>query len=134
MEEGKVLFDASAYMLFEASGDSDAQCFDEMDSGAAEDDAQSCIFESVSGGAPWNEAVDAGSDFYRGADFDGWSEDEDEDGGASCDEEDGVVDQCHRQRTAAAKETPVKSNGCEDSKMMNERERDRQFWEACLAS
>lgn len=132
MEDGKMLFDASAYMLFEATGDSDAQCFDgafEIDSAAAEDDAQSCSFGSACGGAWLNDAVDAGGD-----DFDAWSEDEDDDGGGatSDDDDDGVVDQCRARRAAA----PVKSNGCEDSnaKMMNERERDRQFWEACLAS
>ncbi|KAL1542682.1 hypothetical protein AAHA92_19738 [Salvia divinorum] len=115
MEEGRMMvFDASAYMLFEATGDSE-----EQDSGAAaaeeEDDARSC---SCSSSARLYEAVDGGED-TRSAQFDCFGEEEEDDG-----EEDGVVDQCRRSEAV---------EGCEGS-MRNEREGDRLFWEACLAS
>ncbi|KAI3449560.1 hypothetical protein Pfo_006225 [Paulownia fortunei] len=140
MEEGRVLFDASAYMLFEASGDSEAQYSDgalelELDA-AAEDDAQSCSYGSLYDSACVHE-VDVSDDDFRGADFDDGSGEEEDDGGGS-DEEDGVVDQCcgRGKAAAAAEEKPKKSKACEDSnvKTMNEREGDRRFWEACLAS
>lgn len=140
-----MLFDASAYMLFEESGDSEAQYFDgafeleadaPAETAAAEDDAQSCSYGSLSYSARLHE-VDAGADHdFRGADLDDWSGDEEDDGGGS-DEDDGVVDQCCRRgkAAAAAMEKPTKSKACEDSKVkMNEREGDRLFWEACLAS
>lgn len=125
-----MLFDASAYMLFEASGDSEAAYFDqESDSSAAEedDDAQSYSYSSSCGSAArLHEAVDGADDFLE---FDYCSGDEEEE------EEDGVVDQCRRRSRNAAAE-PTKSKGCEESNvmMMNEREGDRLFWEACLAS
>ncbi|KAK4418203.1 hypothetical protein Salat_2233000 [Sesamum alatum] len=139
MEDGRRtthMFDASAYLLFEASGDSEAQCSDagaldlEPGAAAADDDAQSCSYGSVSDGVGVRE-VDmdhVSGDDLRGADF--YYEEED-DGGGSEGEEDGVVDQWRGKEKAA-----VKSNGCEDSnaKTMNEREGDRLFWEACLAS
>ncbi|KAG8389416.1 hypothetical protein BUALT_Bualt02G0227100 [Buddleja alternifolia] len=86
MEKGRALFDASAYMLFEASGDSESKYFDggsleelEYSDAAAEDDAQSCSYELVK-----------------------------------------------------------KSKTCDPdstAKVMNdEKERDKLFWEACLAS
>ncbi|KAI3460846.1 hypothetical protein Pfo_017509 [Paulownia fortunei] len=149
MEGQRVLFDASAYMLFEASGDSEAEYFDgavEAESDAtAEDDAQSCSCGTLSDSAGVHE-VDAGGDDFDGADFDDCSEEED--GGGTSEEEDGVVDQCCRGGKAvppegsivapapAAKEKLNISKGCEDSnvKLMNDREMDRLFWEACLAS
>ncbi|XP_047937807.1 uncharacterized protein LOC125221510 [Salvia hispanica] len=111
MEQGRMLFDASAFMLFEATGDSE-----DRDSGAAaeaeeEDDAQSCS------SARLYEAVYGGED-ARAAQLDDYSDDDEE--------EDGVVDQCRSAAAEAAK-------GCEES-MRNEREGDRLFWEACLAS
>ncbi|KAL9168542.1 hypothetical protein ABFS82_04G022000 [Erythranthe guttata] len=150
MEEGRALFDASAYMLFEASGDSESQYLGgggalEPDSDAAEDDAQSCSYGSLlfSDSARLRDEVDA-EDSRRG-DFDEFSgEEKEEDGGGGgvSEEDDGVVDQRRggRGNPAAAaavdKEKPMKSNGCEGSnvKMMNEGEGDKLFWEACLAS
>lgn len=143
MEEGRVIFDASAYMLFEASGDSDAQHCDgalDPDSGAAEDDAQSCSYGSVLSdhhSERLHEVIDGAgaADDFRGADFEyctSGEEEEDDGGGGSDEEDDGVVDQCcGRGKTTAA---AAKSNGCEGSKTMNESEGDRLFWEACLAS
>ncbi|XP_042061913.1 uncharacterized protein LOC121805930 [Salvia splendens] len=126
MEQGRMLFDASAYMLFEATGDSE-----EQDSGAAaeaeaeaKEDAQSCSYSSS---ARLYEAVYGGED-TRAAQFDNYFDDDDDRGGS--DEEDGVVDQYRRRSRSAAVE-PAK--GCEES-MRNEREGDRLFWEACLAS
>ncbi|KAL8054899.1 hypothetical protein ABFX02_04G022700 [Erythranthe guttata] len=151
MEEGRALFDASAYMLFEASGDSESQYLGgggalEPDSDAAEDDAQSCSYGSLlfsDSARRLRDEVDA-EDSRRG-DFDEFSgEEKEEDGGGGgvSEEDDGVVDQRRggRGNPAAAaavdKEKPMKSNGCEGSnvKMMNEGEGDKLFWEACLAS
>ncbi|KAK4441726.1 hypothetical protein Salat_0507500 [Sesamum alatum] len=130
MEGGR--FDASAYMLFEASGDSEAGYFDgkaeaEDESGsAAEDDAQSCSYGSLSDRAAVHGVDDAGGD----ADVDDSDGEEEYGAGRNSDEEDGVVDQCCG--VAAEKVNEHKAN-CEDS---NERETetDRLFWEACLAS
>ncbi|XP_057779423.1 uncharacterized protein LOC130998001 [Salvia miltiorrhiza] len=141
MEEGSMFFDASAHMLFEASGDSEAAYFDaafEQESDAAavkEDDAQSCSYSSsCDNTARLHEAVDGGDDI-RSVQFDYCSGDDEDDYGGGSDEEDGVVDQCRRRSRNSAAE-PAKSKGCEESNvmMMNEREGDRLFWEACLAS
>ncbi|KAL7151299.1 hypothetical protein ABFS83_04G021700 [Erythranthe nasuta] len=146
MEEGRGLFDASAYMLFEASGDSESQYFGggalEPDSDAAEDDAQSCSYGSLlfsDSARRLRDEVDA-EDSRRG-DFDEFSGEEEEDGGGGVSEEDdGVVDQRRGRGNPAAaavdKEKPMKSNGCEGSnvKMKKEGEGDKLFWEACLAS
>ncbi|KAL7112775.1 hypothetical protein ACP275_04G022900 [Erythranthe tilingii] len=154
MEEGRALFDASAYMLFEASGDSESQYLGggalEPDSDAAaamaeDDDAQSCSYGSLlfsDSARLRDDEVDA-EDSRRG-DFDEFSgeEEEEEDGGGGVrEEDDGVVDQRRGRGNPAAaaavdKEKPMKSNGCEGSnvKMMNEGEGDKLFWEACLAS
>ncbi|KAL2238928.1 uncharacterized protein LOC105163197 [Sesamum indicum] len=122
------LFDASAYLLFEASGDSEAPgALLDLEPGtgaSAEDDAQSCSYGSLSDTDEDDEAhvnevdIDVNMDLRGG--------DEEEDGGSEG-EEDGVVDQCRR------KEKALKSNDS-NAKMMNEREGDRLFWEACLAS
>ncbi|GFQ02337.1 hypothetical protein PHJA_002377700 [Phtheirospermum japonicum] len=140
----RVLLDASAYVLFEATGDSEAQHFggdlESQHSDAAEDDALSCSY------ARSGKEVDGGDDdddFRPPADFDldNWivgGEDDDGGGGGGgmSDLEDGVVDQCRGGgKAAAAKEKVKKSKGCcEDLKMISEREGDRLFWEACLAS
>ncbi|KAL2236527.1 UNVERIFIED_CONTAM: hypothetical protein Sindi_0844400 [Sesamum indicum] len=129
-------------MLFEASGDSEAGFFDaaaEAESGAAaEDDAQSCSYGSVSDSGAVHGVDDAGGD----ADFDD-SDGEEEYGGRNSDEEEGVVDQCCGVATkdsvvagGAKEKLNHEQKACEDSnvKLMNERERDRLFWEACLAS
>lgn len=138
MEKGRVLFDASAYMLFEATGDSesaynfDAAFGQESDaSAAAEDDAQSCSYGSLCGSTDrrlHEVVVDDG-----GVEFDYCSGDEEDNGGSDEEEEDdGVVDQCRRKAAAE----PAKSKGFEESDvmMMSEREGDKLFWEACLAS
>ncbi|KAK6164773.1 hypothetical protein DH2020_001637 [Rehmannia glutinosa] len=130
MDENRVLFDASAYMLFEASGDSESQHFDgalEPESGAAaattaEDDAQSCSYGSVSDCSRMR-TVDPGEEDFRGADFNdsGGEEEDDGGGGWSVDEEDdGVVDQCCRRGTtgAAVKEKPKKSKRCQMGRSM----------------
>ncbi|KAL6500398.1 hypothetical protein OROHE_025764 [Orobanche hederae] len=146
MEKDRVLFDAPACFLFEASGDSEYQHSDaaampaaeEEDAHPSEDDAQSCNYRSLSGIA--RIGVDGGDDF-RCADSDDCIGREEEDDHGGSDLEDGVVDQCLGGRKAsleaAAKEKLKKSEGCEDSsgkKMMSKGEGDRLFWEACLAS
>ncbi|GER24782.1 hypothetical protein STAS_00319 [Striga asiatica] len=112
-------FDASAYVLFEAIGDSEADQFD-GDPVAADDDAESCSRGSAPGGA--REEVAGGEDEENLRD----RVEEEEDGGGS-DLEDGVVDQC---RVGGRGSTPAAA----EMRMMSEREGDRLFWEACLAS
>ncbi|KAL8513485.1 hypothetical protein ACS0TY_012811 [Phlomoides rotata] len=110
MEEERLeLFDASSYMLFEASGDSEAGFSDAEDPGAAtaaEDDAQSCIC-----GWAAAAALPVEDEFY-----DAECNEVEEDGGGT-EVEDGVVNQFCGGGGTATEETT-----------------DRLFWEACLAS
>ncbi|GER26503.1 E3 UFM1-protein ligase 1 homolog [Striga asiatica] len=125
-EEMRPLFDASAYVLFEAIGDSEAEDFNGVGSvAAAEDDAQSCSGGSASGGARGEVAgADGGGVDPRPADVCDRVREEEEEGS---DLEDGVVDQRRGGGTASPAAEGVKM-------MMGEREGDRLFWEACLAS
>ncbi|CAA0828154.1 Unknown protein [Striga hermonthica] len=118
MAEVAALFDASAYVLFESIGDSEADQFD-GDPVAADDDAESCSRGSAPGGA--REEVAGGEDEGNRRD-----RVDEEDGGGS-DLEDGVVDQCR----GGGEGSPPQAA---EMKMMSEREGDRLFWEACLAS
>ncbi|KAL6505088.1 hypothetical protein OROGR_024905 [Orobanche gracilis] len=153
MEKDGVLIDVPACFLFEASGDSESQHFggdseaqhsdaaamsaEEEDAHPSDDDVQSCNCGPLSGIA--RIGVD-GDDDFRCADSVDFIGREEEDDHGENDLEDGVVDQCLGGRKAsleaAAKEKREKLKGCEDSsvKMMSEREEDRLFWEACLAS
>ncbi|CAA0824538.1 Unknown protein [Striga hermonthica] len=129
MAEGmRPLFDASAYVLFEAIGDSEAEDFDGVGSVAeAEDDAQSCSSGSASGGERGEvaRADSGGEDPRRAGVCDRVGEEEEE----GSDLEDGVVDQRRGGGTAAPAPAPESVK-----MMMGDREGDRLFWEACLAS
>ncbi|XP_041995855.1 uncharacterized protein LOC121745973 [Salvia splendens] len=102
-----VLVDASSFMLFEASGDSESQYYDtgEQAKSTAEDDAESCtctctcaFLSRTSAPARIDDDID------------------DEDDGCAAELEDGVVDQYNSIATKNREET------------------DRLFWEACLSS
>ncbi|KAL3647932.1 hypothetical protein CASFOL_008900 [Castilleja foliolosa] len=140
----RVLFDASTYVLFEATGDSEAKHFGgDLESQHSDDDALSCSYfrsvKKVDGGDDEDDNLHPGEDF----DFGDWVVGVEDDGGGMSDLEEGVVNQCRggggKAAAAAAKEMVKvnKSKGCcEDKsvKMVSEREGDRLFWEACLAS
>lgn len=145
---GRTLLDASCYTLFEASGDSESEYYDTAALGAAtattteDDDAESCSCGYSSGSVAAHE-IDAsgGYDFLDATGVDdcvegGGGED---DGCGTTEVEDGVVDQRRHGKAAAVAGATAelnKSKGCEDSsiKIMSERDMDRLFWEACLAS
>ncbi|KAL3644829.1 hypothetical protein CASFOL_010009 [Castilleja foliolosa] len=140
----RVLFDASAYVLFEATGDSEAQQLDgdleSQHSDAAEEDALSCSYvrsgKEVDGGDNFRPRSDFDfDDWIVGGDDDGGGVSDLQDGGGVSDLEDGVVDQRRQGGKAVAPNEKVKGC-CEKSsvKVMSEREGDRLFWEACLAS
>ncbi|GMI76062.1 hypothetical protein like AT3G62990 [Hibiscus trionum] len=148
--------DVSSFLLFEATGDSESGCnsdpaiadtngehHDGNGDCGYDDDAESCSCDTVSGSLPGvRETVSLENKFVNvGGDVD-----VDDDG----DDDDGVVEQreaqlykkCCRddQRVngafVVAKENkPSSAVSVENSnESMNEMEKNRLFWEACLAS
>ncbi|KAE8679610.1 hypothetical protein F3Y22_tig00111398pilonHSYRG00209 [Hibiscus syriacus] len=140
--------DVSSFFLFEATGDSESGgSFDaamaDINGEDDDDDAESCSCETVLPGVIEIDSLKnkfaniGGDDVYVGVDFD----DDDED-------DDGVVEQrevqlykkCCRndQRVGvcvAKEKKPSTDVSVENSnETMNETEKNRLFWEACLAS
>ncbi|KAE8685208.1 RNA-binding protein-defense related 1 isoform 1 [Hibiscus syriacus] len=145
--------DVSSFLLFEATGDSESGChYDpamvdingehDDDDHDYDDDAESCSCDTVSGSLPGvREIVSLENKFMN---VDG-----DVDVGDDEDDDDGVVEQmevqlykkCCRddQRVngvfVAKENKPSSAVSVENSnKTMNEMEKNRLFWEACLAS
>lgn len=122
MEVGRVFVDATAYFVLEESGDSEDECHNgggvkvETAAAAEDEDAQSCcsyVFISDNMGIQEEDYADCCEErINSGSDDEG---------------EEGVVDQCEVAKGLN------KSKTCEGS-IVDERERDRLFWEACLAS
>ncbi|KAK8639551.1 hypothetical protein V6N13_137926 [Hibiscus sabdariffa] len=147
---GSDVVDVSSFLLFEATGDSESGCNSDPAIAAINDDyhdyaddAESCSCDTVSGYLPGlrkivsleNKSVNVGGNF-----------DADDD----ADDDDGVVEQrevqlyekCCRddQRVnngafVAKENNPSSAVSVENSnETMNEMEKNRLFWEACLAS
>ncbi|KZV32382.1 hypothetical protein F511_03665 [Dorcoceras hygrometricum] len=144
MNWGRVSFDASAYMLFEATGDSEAECVDVATGDASEveseDDALSCSDGSPPDCADVHlevDAADGGRVGFNCGEYDNVGDgfgSRQEDRGEHCgdeDEDDGVVDQ-YCGGPAEVEPTGDAKDDMEDSS--GGRESDRLFWEACLQS
>ncbi|CAJ1880204.1 unnamed protein product [Sphenostylis stenocarpa] len=117
-------FDVSSYMLLEASGDSENDCnptMGEHEIGREDDDAQSCIYDS--------------SETSNAAELNGfWNNDHDADevedekkcefhGTSYCDDDDEMQE---HQKSCVSDES--------SQELVDEMEKNRRFWEACLAS
>ncbi|KAK7344451.1 hypothetical protein VNO77_14077 [Canavalia gladiata] len=127
--ERKEPMDFSSYIYFEASGDSEADCdpiyaTDEIARVDDNDDALSCSYD--------------GSDACNHTELDGyevWDEDEDEDENEDEKKEDGVYGMSYCEDDEMEEEH-LKSYVSFESgqEFVDEMEKNRLFWEACLAS
>ncbi|KAK8532558.1 hypothetical protein V6N13_131878 [Hibiscus sabdariffa] len=151
---GSDVVDVSSFLLFEATGDSESGCnsdpaiadingqhYNDDDYHDYDDDAESCSCDTVSGYLPGvreivsleNKSVNVGGDFDDG--------DDDDDDGVVEQREVQLYEKCCRddQRVngafVAKEKNPSSAVSLENSnETMNEMEKNRLFWEACLAS
>ncbi|KAI4301333.1 hypothetical protein L6164_034621 [Bauhinia variegata] len=132
----KDIEDVSAYMLFEATGDSEVDYNPIMDDDVAhefprnvvdddDDDAESCSYDA-------SEICDIGKlNGYESCDGDGDAKNEDEEEK----EEEALVygiSYCTDEEHSISKPSAVDS--VSEQEVVDEREKNRLFWEACLAS
>lgn len=119
----------SNYMLLEATGDSETDCNPTMEElGREDDDAQSCIHDTSETS---NAAELKGYEFWNN-DHDADDVDDDEKkrevhGTSYCDDDGDDDDQMHEQQKFCVSD----ESGHE---VLDEMEKNRRFWEACLAS
>ncbi|CAI9781137.1 unnamed protein product [Fraxinus pennsylvanica] len=144
----RAVLDVSCLMLFEASGDSEIDGVDDATVGSFvedEDDAESCSYGSFD----WKCIKEIENDFDQRVEFFCLKDDEEVENDGNHEEVEDMVEQyyCGGYEAAevvapnASEESVVaekfkKPKVCEDPnmKMMHQRDRDRLFWEACLAS
>ncbi|CAA2973302.1 Hypothetical predicted protein [Olea europaea subsp. europaea] len=149
----RAVLDVSCLMLFEASGDSEIDGVDDATVGSFEedeDDAESCSYES----SDWKCIKKIENDSDQRVDIFCLKDDEEVENDGNHGEVEDVVEQyyCGNYKAAevvvppprppnASEESEVaekfkKPKVCDDpdTKMMNQRDKDRLFWEACLAS
>ncbi|KAI3425525.1 uncharacterized protein J3R85_010272 [Psidium guajava] len=125
MQRGGVGADASSFFLFEATGDSEVDGREgpghEEEVPMEEDDAASCSCDS----SDWTDAGGVG-----GCDVEAWLGDAREE-----DEDDELEDE---QSSRAQQPPGAEYKSCvsveSTNELMNEMERSKLFWEACLAS
>ncbi|KAL2535342.1 uncharacterized protein Fot_16733 [Forsythia ovata] len=146
--EKRAVLDVSSLMLFEASGDSEIDGVDDatvVSFEEDEDDAESCSY-----GSSHCECIKKIEiDFDQRVEDFCLKDDEELENEGNHEEVEDVVDQYYggyKAREVApppntSEESVVadkfkKSKVCDDAnmKMLNQRDRDRLFWEACLAS
>lgn len=114
---------ASPFLLFEATGDSEVDGRDPQHEGVPMevDDAESCSYDS----SDWIDADDVGGEYE---DATAWLGD--------CHEED--EDEFEDEQDSHVQLPKVEYKSCvsveSTSELMNEMERSKLFWEACLAS
>ncbi|XVE77706.1 hypothetical protein DITRI_Ditri13aG0084400 [Diplodiscus trichospermus] len=146
MDNKSKVVDVSSFLLFEATGDSEAGCFDpaamsvthhaeEEEEEEEEEDAESCSCNGTSEFSPGVRQHNSLEEKAKGGD----DHHEDEEDGEVVDQKEvGVYKKCrddHRQINGVAKEEKASSAVSVDStETMNEKEKNRLFWEACLAS
>ncbi|XP_030532573.2 uncharacterized protein LOC115742431 [Rhodamnia argentea] len=118
--------DASSFFLFEATGDSEVDGGHEEEVPMEEDDAASCSCDS----SGWTGAGGGGVG-VGGCDVAAWLGD-----GREEDEEDEELDDEQNSRAHQLPGAEYKSRVSVEStgELMNEMERSKLFWEACLAS
>ncbi|XP_022771045.1 uncharacterized protein LOC111314187 [Durio zibethinus] len=136
------VFDVSSFLLFEATGDSEAGFFDPAVSvvNHAEeddnDDAESCSCDTTSDFLPGVRELDSLENKLANVGDDDHHEDE-EDGEVVEQEEVHLYKKCRddqRINGVVAKEKKLSAVSVDSTKTMNEMEKNRLFWEACLAS
>jgi len=115
----------SNYMLLEASGDSETDCNPTMEEHGSDDDAQSCIHDSSE---TCNAAELKGYEFWKNDhDVDDVEDDEKKSevhGTSYCDDDDDEMQE--HQKSCVSDES--------GHEVLDEMEKNRRFWEACLAS
>lgn len=116
--DGKNVIDVSSFFLFEATGDSESDFEPGMAADVEKDDAESCICDLYD--TDRVEDDDEFVDQWFPKDVDDGDDDEDDD------DDEVTVDQCW----ISDKMVSVDSGG----ELMDESEKNRLFWEACLAS
>lgn len=147
MDIKRKVVDVSSFLLFEATGDSEAGCFDPALSAAAkdddddDDDAESCSSSDLlPAGTVMELKYSLDEKLSANDGYDDHDHYEDEEDGEVVDQikEVHFYKKCRddHQRSiingsVVAKETSV---SVDSTKTMNETEKSRLFWEACLAS
>ncbi|XWS46739.1 hypothetical protein CRYUN_Cryun14cG0093900 [Craigia yunnanensis] len=137
MDFNNKVIDVSSFLLFEATGDSEAGCFDPAMSvinHAEDDDAESCSCDTTSDFLPGVRKLNSLED--KATVDDDHHEDE-EDGEVVEQKEVRVYKKCrddHQRINGVAKEKKSSAVSVDSTKTMNEMEKNRLFWEACLAS
>ncbi|XP_022960478.1 uncharacterized protein LOC111461201 [Cucurbita moschata] len=117
--------DFSSYLLFEASGDSEVDSLADLEGSTAAlnlvefDDAESCT----------DDTLDLYDEFLRDENESEAEEDEDED--EEMFENDGVVES---KAIGFTTSSSASIDSTKEFKMLNDVEKNRLFWETCLAS
>ncbi|XWS36230.1 hypothetical protein CRYUN_Cryun20dG0067500 [Craigia yunnanensis] len=129
--------DISSFLLFEATGDSETGCFDPAMSvinHAEDDDAESCSCDTTSGFLPGVRELNSLEDKANIGD----DHHEDEEDGEVVEQKEVRVYKKrrvdHQRNNGVAKEKKLSAISVDSTKTMNEMEKNRLFWEACLAS
>ncbi|XP_059625363.1 uncharacterized protein LOC132268548 [Cornus florida] len=146
---GRNVVDVSSFLLFEATGDSEADSdlnmvAMTMEVDVADDDAQSCSCDS----SDCTRVIEFDDDCDDDLDYELHTSDSDDDDESEEEEDQEAID--HRDWTGDSKLVPPNtvrglvtaaglqktSRTCVEStmEMINEIENNRLFWEACLAS
>ncbi|XP_020213835.1 uncharacterized protein LOC109798047 [Cajanus cajan] len=118
---------SSSYMLLEASGDSEADCYNPTmgehgyEIGRADDDAQSCSYDNSE---TCNAAELHGNESWKNDDDDEDEKKDDVHETSYCDDDDDEMQQ--HQKSCVSDDS--------EQELVDEMEKNRQFWEACLAS
>ncbi|XWS76483.1 hypothetical protein CRYUN_Cryun01aG0180200 [Craigia yunnanensis] len=137
MDIKSIVVDVSSFFLFEATGDSEAGCFDPAMSvinHAEDDDAESCSCDTTSDFLPGVRELNSLEE--KLANVDDYNEDE-EDGEVVEQKEVHLYKKCRddkRINGVVAKEKKLSAVSVDSTETMNEMEKNRLFWEACLAS